>query len=134
MADAHTDADVVKVTRTTTTYEPAAKKSGPTPARRRSSTLLWAIGIGAVVVVAVGAIAYENQNTPASAQQNPVAADQSHAQTLSQQAATAQQTAQSAQQSADQSEAQARSLAAAAAQDRAAARRAAVKDSLVKTN
>jgi hypothetical protein len=131
MSDAHTDADVVKVTRTTTTYEPVATKRGPSPSRRRNSTLLWAIGVCAVVVVAVAGVAhYEDQNTPASAQQSAVAADQNHAQALGQQAATAQQTAQSDQQSADQSEAQARSLAVGAAQDRAAASSAAAQDGL----
>ncbi|HXQ12478.1 MAG TPA: hypothetical protein VN805_15905 [Caulobacteraceae bacterium] len=81
-----------------------------------------------VVAVALAGLYYYNaQNTPAAAQQNAVAANQGLAQTLNQKAATAQQQAQTAQQSADQSETNARSLAVGAADDRAAANRAAVR-------
>lgn len=128
MSEAHPDADLVKVTRTTTTYEPAAKTSEPAAVKRRNHILLWVIGACLVVAVAVAGLFYYNaQNTPAATQQSAVAANQGLAQTLTQKAATAQQQAQTAQQSADQSETNARSLAVGAADDRAAAKRATVR-------
>jgi hypothetical protein len=126
MSEAHPDADLVKVTRTTTTYEPAPKASEPPAVKRRNPILLWALGACLVVaVIAAGWFFYNAQTTPAAAQQNAVAANQGLAQTLTQKASTAQQQAQTAQQSADQSETNARSLAASAANDRTAANRAA---------
>jgi uncharacterized protein HemX len=125
MSEAHPDADLVKVTRTTTTYEPAAKTSEPAAVKRRNHILLWVIGVCLVVAVALAGVYYYNaQSAPAAAQQNAVAANQGLAQSLTQKAATAQQQAQTAQQSADQSETNARSLAVGAAADRAAARAA----------
>lgn len=127
MSEAHPDADLVKVTRTTTTYEPAANTSQPAAVKRSNHILLWVLGLCLVVAVALAGLFYYNgQNTPAAAQQNAVAANQGLAQSLTQKATTAQQQAQTAQQSADQSETNARSLAASAAGDRAAANRAAV--------
>jgi len=127
MSEAHPDADLVKVTRTTTTYEPAAKTSEPAAVKRRNHVLLWILGACLVVALTIGGVIYMNaQNTSAVAQQG-AAADQGVAQSLAQKAATSQQAAQAAQQSADRSQTQARSLADNAAQDSIAARRAAVR-------
>jgi hypothetical protein len=118
MSEAHPDADLVKVTRTTTTYEPAETKSQPAVVRRRNRTMLWVVGAIVLALVVVGAILYASTlNTPAATQQNAAVASQQNAQSLSQQATTAQQ-------SADQSAAQTRALSVAAAKDRDAARRA----------
>lgn len=128
MTELHPDADLVKVTRTTTTYEPAPHKAAPVApmARPANRTLLWVGVIVAVVVIGGGALLYMNaQNTPAAVQQSAVAADQGRAQTLGDQAVSAQQGAQAAQAAADQSESKAQDLARSAAQDRAAADRAA---------
>jgi uncharacterized protein HemX len=127
MSEAHPDADLVKVTRTTTTYEPAAKTSEPAVAKRKSHVLLWILAALLVVALTIGGVIYMNaQNTAAVAQQGAVA-DQGVAQNLAQKATTAQQAAQAAQQTADRSQTQARSLADAAAQDSVAARHAAVR-------
>jgi uncharacterized membrane protein YeiB len=116
MSEAHPDADLVKVTRTITTYEPAAK-TGPVAIRRRNRTLIWvAVVVVAVAVVAGGLIWLDLSSAPAAAPHSAVAADQTSA--LSQQATAAQQ-------SADQSATQTNALAATAAQDRTAARHAA---------
>jgi uncharacterized protein HemX len=124
MSEAHPDADLVKVTRTTTTYEPAAKTSEPAAVKRRNHILLWVIGVCLVVAVALAGVYYYNAQSAPAAAQNAVAANQGLAQSLTQKAATAQQQAQTAQQSADQSETNARSLAVGAVADRAAARAA----------
>ncbi len=124
MSEAHPDADLVKVTRTTTTYEPAGKQTETISAKPRNGALLWVIGICAVVAVAVGGILYYNsQTTPASIQQSAA----SSAQALDQQAASSQQAAQAARQSADQARAQATTLTANAVRDRRAATLAAAR-------
>jgi uncharacterized protein HemX len=115
MSEAHPDADLVRVTRTTTTYEPAVK-TGPVVAKRRNSAVIWVLAVTAAVLIAViatGAVYFGNQQNVTSV--NP---GQARAEDLNQQAAAAQQ-------SADQSAAQTRSLAATAARDKAAARHAA---------
>jgi cytoskeletal protein RodZ len=120
MSEAHPDADLVKVTRTTTTYEPAETKTQPAAVKSRNRTMAWVVGLCLLAAVVVGGLLYAStMNTPAATQQSTAVADQQNAQTLSQQATTAQQTA-------DQSAAQTRSLNAAAAKDRDAARRASV--------
>lgn len=126
MSELHPDEGLIKVTRTTTTYEPAAGDHQPTVVKRRDSRAFWVVGLVALVVIVVGVVYYLNvRNTPAAIQQSAVAADQGRAQTLSQQAVSAQQDAQAAQDSADASQKEARSRAALAALDRAAARKAA---------
>jgi hypothetical protein len=118
MTEAHPDAEMVKVTRTTTTYEPAETKSQPPAVRRRNRTMLWVVGACVVAVLAIAGLYYASTlNTPAATQQNAAAASQQNAQTLSQQATTAQQAA-------DTSAAQTRTLSTTAATDRDAARRA----------
>jgi uncharacterized protein HemX len=118
MSEAHPDADVVKVTRTTTTYEPVETKSQPPAVRQRNRTMLWVIGACLLAVLILGGLYYASTlNTPAATQQSAAVASQQNAQTLSQQATTAQQTA-------DQSAVQTKALSATAATDREAARRA----------
>jgi len=121
MSEAHPDAEMVKVTRTTTTYEPVETKSQPPAVRQRNRTMLWIVGACVVAVLAVAGLYYAStlNNTPAATQQNAAVASQQNAQTLSQQATTAQQAA-------DQSAAQTRALSAAAAKDRDDARSASV--------
>jgi uncharacterized protein HemX len=130
MSEAHPDADLVKVTRTTTTYEPATKqaKQTETVSKARNPILPWVIGVVAVAAVAVGGVLYYNaQPTSASAQHSAVANDQNRAQTLNQQADSSQQAAQAAQQSADQARARATTLTADANHDRHAATLAAAR-------
>jgi cytoskeletal protein RodZ len=120
MSEAHPDADLVKVTRTTTTYEPAETKSQPPAVRSRNRTMLWVVGAVVFAVLVLGALYYASTlNTPAATQQSAAVASQQNAQTLSQQATTAQQAA-------DQSAAQTKTLSATAATDRDAARSASV--------
>jgi len=121
MTEAHPDADMVKVTRTTTTYEPVEAKAQPAVVRRRNRTMLWIVGACVVAVLAIAGLYYATtlNNTPAATQQDAAAASQQNAQTLSQQATAAQQAA-------DTSAAQTRTLSAAATKDREDARRAAV--------
>jgi hypothetical protein len=132
MSELHPDADLVKVTRTTTTYEAADPRKTTTDRqvkKGRNRRLSWVIGICAALAIigVVGVMYYDAHNTSAVVQQSALAEDQGRAQALSRQADAAQRTAQSAQQSADRSAADARTLADNAAQDRAAAKRAAIR-------
>jgi flagellar biosynthesis/type III secretory pathway M-ring protein FliF/YscJ len=86
MSELHPDADLVKVTRTTTTYEPADNRSKPVPFRQRHGSLLWVAAIVVMVAIVLGILYYMN-----------TAAGQARAQSLSQQAAASQQGAQAAQ-------------------------------------
>lgn len=120
MTESHPDAEMVKVTRTTTTYERAETKSQPAAVRKRNRTMLWIVGACLIAVLVVAGLYYASTlNTPAATQQNAAASAQQNAQTLAQQATTAQL-------SADQSAAQTRTLSVAAAKDRDAARQASV--------
>jgi hypothetical protein len=124
ISEAHPDADLVKVTRTTTANEPAAKASEPSTVKRRNHVLLWILCPCLVVALVVGGVIYMNaQDTLAMAQQGAVA-DQGGAQSLAQKAATAQQ---AVQQSADRSQSHAQALADNAATDSIAAKRAALR-------
>lgn len=119
MSEAHPDADLVKVTRTTTTYEPIDTKAKPAAVKSRNRTMAGVVAVCLLAAVVVGGLIYASRsNTPVVAQQSTAVTAQQNAQTLSQRATTAQQ-------SADRSAAQTRSLAA-AAKDRVAARRAAI--------
>jgi hypothetical protein len=53
MSESHPDADLVKVTRTTTTYEPAAAGPAVAPAKRSDRSLLWGGGVVLVAVIAL---------------------------------------------------------------------------------
>jgi len=95
MSEAHPDADLVKVTRTTTTYEPAARTSEPAAVKRRNHVLLWVIGVCLVVAIALAGLYYYNgRSTLAAAQQSAVAANRGLDQSLTQEAATARRQAQ----------------------------------------
>ena len=94
MTEAHPDADLMKVTRTTTTYEPAETKTQPAAVKRRNRTMVWVLGACLLAAVVVGGAFHASKlNTPAATQQSVAVADQQNAQALSQQATTAQQSA-----------------------------------------
>jgi len=121
MSERHPDADLVKVTRTTTTYERAAPRATP-HAMRRDGGLPWVTGVIALVAIFAGAFWYYGRGGPDSVQREVAAAAQVHAQALSQQA---QHRTEVAQLSADRSRAQ---LDAGAANDLAAAKQEAARD------
>jgi uncharacterized protein HemX len=121
MSELHPDADLVKVTRTTTTYERAAPHT-TRDARRRDGGLPWVMGLIVVVAILAGVFWYYGRGGPDSAQREIATAAQVHAQALSQQA---QNRTEVAQQSADRSRAQ---LDAGAANDLADAKREAAQD------
>lgn len=97
MSEAHPDADLVKVTRTTTTYEPAATQTATPVAKRQSQVLLWMISI-AVLIAIVGATWWymNGRGAPAMAHRSAAASYQGRALAPSQLPAPAQQGAQAA--------------------------------------
>ena len=81
MSEAHPDADLVKVTRTTTTYE-AASKQTPLATKPGNRMLLWVVGICIVAAIAAGGIFFYNaQISAAPPMRNAVAGDHTGATT-----------------------------------------------------